>query len=259
MTVHGSPRRRVALVREVARRLARAYGRRGWWPTTPPGGREPVYDPRNPYRRKSDGEVLEIAVGAVLTQNTAWPNVIRALAGLRVARLSSVGALLRAPPGRIASAIRPSGYFREKTRKLRHLARFLAATPPRAMRRLATPGLRERLLSVHGIGPETADSILCYALDRPAVVADAYTQRVFGRLGIVRRAAGYEETRAAAEAALPRAASARNEFHARVVDLAKRHCRKRDPLCGMCPLGGLCPRIGLPRARRPLRSAPGTP
>ncbi|MCI0339987.1 MAG: hypothetical protein L0216_02355 [Planctomycetales bacterium] len=250
-------------LRQVARRLARAYGRRGWWPTTPPGRREPVYDPRNPYRRKSDREVVEVAVGAVLTQNTAWTNALRAFVGMRRARLFSLRALRSAPLGRIARAIRPSGYFRAKARKLRHLARFLAETPPRALRRIPTPGLRERLLAVHGIGPETADSILCFALDRPVVVADAYTRRIFARLGIVRAGTGYEETRGVAEAALPRAAAARNEFHARIVDLAKRHCRKREPLCGTCPLRELCPRVGVapPRggepAAPPARIGPG--
>ena len=231
-------------VRALARLLDGAYGRRGWWPTTPAGAIEPVYDPRNPYRRKTDGEVVEIAVGAVLTQNTAWTNVRRALAGLRAARLLSVAALRRAPTRAVERAIRPSGYFRAKTQKLRALAEFLAANPPRALRRRDTATLRAQFLGVHGIGPETADSILCYAIDRPVVVADAYTRRIFGRLGVQPANTGYEGTRALAEAALPRRASACNEFHARIVDLAKAHCRT-VPVCGGCPARRLCRRIGV--------------
>lgn len=231
-------------MRALAGHLARAYGRRGWWPTTPPRGREPVYDPANPYRRKTDREVVEIAVGAVLTQNTAWTNVRRALAGLSAAGLATIPALLAAAPRAVQRAIRPSGYFRAKARKLRALAEFLSAHPPRALRHGDTATVRAQLLGVHGIGPETADSILCYALDRPVVVADAYTRRVFGRLGVQPPTTGYEATRALAEAALPPRAPARNEFHARIVDLAKAHCRT-IPICAGCPAGPLCARVGV--------------
>lgn len=242
----------------VAGRLARAYGARGWWPTTPAGGRAPAYDPRNPYRRKTDREVVEIAVGAVLTQNTAWTNAKRALLGLREAGLLGVAALRIAPLPRIARAIRSSGYFRAKARKLRALSRFLAAHPPKRLRCEDTETLRPRLLAVHGIGPETADSILCYALDRPTFVADAYGRRILGRLGLQPPDAGYEATRARVEWALPRDAAALNELHARLVDLAKRHCQP-TPRCEGCPLRARCPRIGVhpaPPARPSRRRTP---
>ena len=226
-------------IRALARRLEAAYGRRGWWPTTPRGGTEPVYRSGNPYRRKTDREILEICVGAVLTQNTAWSNVRRALTGLLDARLLSIDALRAAPVGRIERAIRPSGYFRAKARKLRALARFLTGHPPSRLRRRSTPELRAALLGVHGVGPETADDICCYAFDRAVIVADAYTRRILSRIGALATGAGYEPTRAAVEAALPADAASCNEFHARVVELAKQHCRT-TPVCRGCPARAIC-------------------
>jgi len=140
--------------------------------------------------------------------------------------------------------VRPSGYFRQKAKKLKAFVRFLQREYGGSLKRMfATPTevLRENLLSVHGIGPETADSILLYAGEHAVFVVDAYTHRIFGRHGITNGKADYENVRALVEAALPRDSQLFNEFHALVVNTAKNWCRKKEPRCAECPLGSLLP------------------
>lgn len=189
-------------------------------------------------------------MGAILTQNTAWTNVERAIANLRRARMLTFAALERAPLPRLEALVRPSGYFRQKARKLKAFVAFVREEFGGSLARMfrtPTAGLRERLLSVHGIGPETADSILLYAGGHSVFVVDAYTHRMLGRHGIVAGGDGdaakqdYESTRALLERRLERDARLYNEFHALIVNAGKNWCRTREPRCSECPLHDFLP------------------
>jgi endonuclease-3 related protein len=197
--------------------LHRRFGPQRWWP----------------------GESrLEVAVGTVLTQHTAWTGVERAIANLRAAGAIRVEALARLPESRLAALIRPAGTYRVKARRLRALAAFLRARFAGGLAGLARAPLgplRAELLRVPGIGPETADSILLYAAGRPVFVVDAYTRRVLARHRMVPPRIGYEALRALFEERLPSDPRLFNEFHALLVAVAKTHCRAR-PRCGGCPL-----------------------
>lgn len=147
-------------MRKLYAKLLRHFGPQGWWPI------------------KNGGGAFEIMVGAILTQNTAWGNVERALVRLRQARALRPDAIVRMPTRRLEQLIRPAGYFRQKTKKLKILAHWIASSSDSSQRRKKTDALRRELLSLWGIGPETADSILLYALNRPVFVVDAYTKRL---------------------------------------------------------------------------------
>jgi endonuclease-3 related protein len=204
-------------------RLLAAYGPQHWWPGETP---------------------FEVMVGAVLTQNTAWGNVERAIANLKAAGRLSCQDILALPEAALAELIRPAGYFNVKTRRLKALCAFLTeqgvADAPQRLRELyPLPELRRRLLAVHGVGEETADSILLYALDLPIFVVDAYTRRIFTRLGLLRGDERYDRIQQRFMARLPKDRSLYNEYHALIVHLGKSVCRPR-PRCGECPLRGIC-------------------
>ncbi len=202
------------------------YGPQDWWP-----GRSR----------------FEVAVGAVLTQHTAWAGVARAIGNLRAARRLAPRRLCQLPLPRLGRLIRPAGTWRLKARRLRALAVFLLERAGGRFERLrGTPleTLRAQLLAVRGLGPETADAILLYALGRPVFVADAYTRRVLSRHRMVPTDIGYEALRRYLETHLPGDPALFNELHALLVAVAKSHCRAR-PRCEGCPL-----RFDL-RGRRP--------
>jgi endonuclease-3 related protein len=227
---------RAAAVRRLYEALAARYGPQGWWPLAGLAGR-PGFDERG-YHRGIYGvpgprRRFEVAAGAVLTQNTAWGNAEAALAALRASGLLTPAALLACSPRRLAGLIRPSGYYNQKARKLRALAAYLAALG----RGRARAPTREGLLALWGIGPETADSILLYAWHRPVFVVDAYTRRLFRRLGWTGERASYEELAALSVRGLPVEAALYQEFHALVVRHAKEHCRASSA-CRGCPLAG---------------------
>ena len=212
--------------RDVYDRLRAHRGHQDWWPGDTP---------------------FEVAVGAVLTQNTSWTQVERAIAALKVAGALGPDALLALPEERLAALIRPAGYFNVKARRLRALVQFLVDDVGGDPAGLATGDLasrREQLLAVPGVGRETADSILLYAAGRPIFVIDAYTRRLFGRLGAVDPAADYDRLRAVVEAALPPDAALFNDFHAQIVAHGKDTCRSR-PRCDQCFLAAGCPRVGV--------------
>jgi endonuclease-3 related protein len=207
-------------LRSWFRRLLAAFGPQGWWP-----GRTP----------------FEVAVGAILTQNTAWTNVQKAIARLRSAGALSFRGMGRLPERQLAALIRPSGYYNQKARKLRAFLGWLRERGGAAgsvRRALAGPleEVRASLLAVHGVGPETADSILLYAGGRAVFVIDAYTRRVLERHRLARGGERYPELRGRFERSLPRRAGLYNEFHALLVRLGKERCRKRGPVCAGCPL-----------------------
>ena len=203
--------------------LSGALGPMHWWPAQTP---------------------FEVIVGAILTQSTAWGNVERAIANLRTAGVLTAPALRRISSARLSALVRPSGYFRQKAKKLKAFVRFLDTEFGGSLKRMfrtPTAELREKLLSVHGIGPETADSILLYAGNHPVFVVDAYTHRMFGRHGITDGAPDYEKVRAMIESSLPKQVDLFNEFHALIVNTGKNWCRKTAPRCEECPLRPLLP------------------
>ena len=179
-------------------------------------------------------------VGAVLTQNTAWVNVERAIENLRRAGALSAEAIAALPEPRLAALLRPSGYFNVKARRLQAFCTwYVEAGGLERLRRRRTAPLRRALLAVPGVGPETADDILLYAFGRRVFVIDAYTRRLFGRLGLVPPGLPYEELREVFERALAPRAALYNEYHALIVRLAKEVCGPR-PRCGACCLAADC-------------------
>ncbi len=205
--------------RQVFERLRLAYGTSGWWPAE---------------------SGFEVMVGAVLTQNTAWANVERAIAELRRADLLAPEAIAAVGLGQLASLIRSSGYFNVKAARLKALVAWIHDSGGlEALGRMPTEVLRARLLEVKGVGPETADDILLYAFHRPVFVIDAYTRRLFSRLGAIRGNEHYEILRRRFEEAFPDDVARLNEYHALIVRHAKDVCRSR-PLCPGCALKDLC-------------------
>ena len=182
---------------------------------------------------------FEVIVGAILTQNTSWSNVEPAIAKLRQAGLLTPCAMETVSIARLGTLIRSSGYFRQKAKKLKAFVRFLRADYGGSLTRMfrtPTAELRLKLLAVHGIGPETADSILLYAGGHTSFVVDAYTHRILGRHGITEGKPDYEAVRALFENSLPRDSRTYNEFHALLVNVGKNWCRPREPRCSECPL-----------------------
>jgi endonuclease III related protein len=183
---------------------------------------------------------FEIIVGAILTQNAAWKNVELAIGKLRAAGLLSLLAIERVPIRRLEILIRSSGYFRQKARKLKAFCRFLRGEYGGSLKRMfetPTMELRKKLLTVFGVGPETADSILLYAGQHPVFVVDAYTKRLLRRHGWIGENANYEDVRWMFERHSPGDSRWFNEFHALIVHVGKKFCRRQEPLCGQCPLG----------------------
>lgn len=181
---------------------------------------------------------FEVIVGAILTQNTAWPNVEKAINNLKKHKLLSPRKLSRIKPSKIADLIRPSGYYNIKTRRILNFINYLNVEHGGNLKKmfgLKTPALRKKLLEIKGIGPETADSILLYAADRPIFVVDAYTRRIFSRHQIIKEGVSYDRIQRLFMSNLPRSARIYNEYHALIVRAGKEFCRK-NPKCGACPL-----------------------
>ncbi|MGA2004440.1 MAG: hypothetical protein ABSG70_13730 [Terriglobales bacterium] len=239
--------------------LYRAWGHQHWWPAQSP---------------------FEVIVGAYLTQNTSWINVERALANLRKARVLSIGGIRRTPLSKLEQLIRSAGYFRQKAQRLKNFVQFLDdryAGCLSGMFAEPTVKLREELLALHGVGPETADSILLYAGNHPSFVVDAYTRRILERHQLVSDRATYEEIREIFERSLkplqddflrlsldpltivtgPRGSSHPpsrmstakrvalvqifNEMHGLIVGIGKHYCKKSQPECDQCPLQKFLP------------------
>jgi len=203
--------------------LFQAHGPQHWWP-----GRTRI----------------EVIVGAILTQNTSWSNVEHAIAELRRHKLLSFAAIERVPLARLARLIRSSGYFRQKARKLKAFVQFVRKQFNGSLDKMfATPTalLREQLLGIHGIGSETADSILLYAGMHPVFVVDAYTRRILERHALAHSRDSYQEIRERFEQSLPASPALFNEYHALIVHTGKHFCRKREPDCAHCALQPFLP------------------
>ena len=229
----------------VLERLNAAFGPRYWWPTVkaePPARAEP----------------FEMIVGAILVQNVAWTNAEKALLALDSAGLLELERLHRAPVAEVEPLVRPAGYFRQKAAKLKGFAGHVVERyggDLAAMLARPLDDLRAELLAIRGIGPETADCILCYAASRPVMAMDTYTRRIFSRIGIFPDTIRYEQMQAFFHRYLPADAALRGEYHAQVDTLGHRICLKSRPACGECPLPAICRRVGVeqtaPNGRSP--------
>jgi len=201
--------------------LSEFYGPSGWWPGDSP---------------------FEIIVGAVLTQNTAWANVEKAISNLKTADLLTVRALDHIPEEQIARLIRPSGYYNIKTKRLKNLISLIIEDFGGDLERLfglEVSALRAILLGVNGIGNETADSICCYAAGKPIFVVDAYTSRILKRHDIIDDSSDYDQIQAMFESRLPLDLGIYKDLHAYLVFVGKDYCRTRNPNCSQCPLNDL--------------------
>src|SRR5208283_5350125 len=210
--------RMLPILEEYFNLLLRVCGPQKWWPA----------------RTR-----FEIIVGAILTQNTSWRNVEGAILALRRKALLRPAAIAKTRVEDLRPLVRSSGYFRQKARKLKDFVAFLEAFYAGSltkMFRTPTEKLRGELLAVHGIGPETADSILLYAGKRPVFVVDAYTRRILQRHQITHGEKTYEEIRGLFERSLPPDTTMFNEFHALIVHIGKNFCRPKAPKCSACPL-----------------------
>ena len=222
------------------------FGPQGWWPTTPPGGTEPVYDPQQRNADLTERQRWEIIVGAVLTQNTAWRNVTMALQALAAAGVMDVSKVAGADLRRLTHLLRPARYYNQKARRLRDLARYILgrhAGRPSNLLAGELSDVRKRLLSLPGIGPETADSILLYADHRPIFVVDAYTRRIVERLGMAAGELSYDRLQRQFMDKLPADPDLFNQFHALLVRHAAEVCKTR-PSCAACCLLSNCPMGG---------------
>ncbi|HWR59891.1 MAG TPA: hypothetical protein VN328_13475 [Thermodesulfovibrionales bacterium] len=204
----------------IYKTLYKAFGPQHWWPGDTP---------------------FEVAVGAILTQNTNWGNVEKAINNLKTARALSAKKIHELSPNRLAALIRPAGYFNVKAKRLKSFIGFLTENYHGSMKKMQNEDihlLREKLLSVNGIGPETADSILLYALEKPIFVIDAYTKRVLSRHNVIDHEKSYADFQELFHASLRKDVVFYNEYHALFVAVGKNYCKPK-PRCEQCPLDSL--------------------
>jgi len=204
---------------ELYRILRNEYGSMTWW----------------------HGTRLEVIIGAILTQNTSWNNVERALDNLDRANALDLSKIAGMRIEMLEKLIRPSGFYRQKAERLRHILSYILENYESIENFLGkdTPGLRNELLSLKGIGNETADSILLYAASKPVFVIDAYTKRITSRVCGIGEGMTYTELQNYISDRIPKRLSLYKDFHAQLVEHAKKYCRKK-PLCGECPVASNC-------------------
>lgn len=211
----------MADLQEIYSALFESFGPQHWWPAETP---------------------FEVMIGAILTQQTAWKNVEIAIGNLKEANLLDVKSLQEASIKRIEEEVRPTGFYRQKSKSVKNFVEFLMEEYQGDLEKMFGEDgqdLRKKLLSVKGIGHETADSILLYACEKPFFVVDAYTKRALRRLEMI-DTDNYEQIRTFFEDSLPRDLELYQEFHALLVELGKRFCRTK-PICEECPLNNICP------------------
>ena len=214
------PKTQQSLIRGIHDRLLTALGPQHWWPAESP---------------------TEVVIGAILTQNTAWANVVRAIENLRQVGALDWSVLRNLGENELADLIRPSGTYRVKARRLKSFVGCLWDDHGGSLDHLLGGDLneaRQRLLAIAGVGPETADAILLYAGGRPTFVVDAYTRRILRRHYLIEGDESYEAIRTLFHKSLPADATMLNEYHALLVELGKRHCRTRAQ-CDGCPLADM--------------------
>ncbi|MFH1316461.1 MAG: endonuclease III domain-containing protein [Candidatus Woesearchaeota archaeon] len=219
-------------IKKIFQFLLNEYGPQGWWPLIDINGKNPTktnsirgYHPGDYSYPKNEKQKFEICVGAILTQNTAWPNVEKALINLRKINSISARKIIDLSDAKLKKAIRPAGYYNQKAKKLKIFSKFYIALKGK------TPS-RTELLSVWGIGKETADSILLYAYKEPIFVVDTYTKRIFSHLRLIKPDDDYDDIRKKFEINLPKDYKIYQEFHALIVEHAKRcYGKKKEKNC----------------------------
>lgn len=205
-------------IKRIYKLLDGHFGDLGWWPA------------------KTEFEVI---IGAILTQNTAWTNVEKAIIKIRKGKLLKPERILSAKYSELERCVKSSGYYRQKAARLKDISRFImkhSGGNLKAFRSVGTEKLRKDLLQVKGVGPETADSMLLYAFKRPVFVVDAYTKRIFTRHMIAEESSSYSEIQSLVHDCFGENAGTYNAFHASIVEAGKRFCKKNAPLCSECPL-----------------------
>ncbi len=218
MAIKNKPQK--LLLTDIYNALYQSFGPQHWWP---------------------GGSAFEVAVGAILTQNTNWGNVEKAIANIKAKKSLNARALDKMTHTQLAALIRPAGYFNVKAKRLTSFLDFLCNDFKGSMQHMKKNDiayLRKSLLSVHGIGPETADSILLYALDKPVFVIDTYTKRIMSRHKMVPENVGYHDLQELFHKHLPLDVQLFNEYHALFVMVGKHYC-KPTPKCTGCPLEGM--------------------
>jgi endonuclease-3 related protein len=223
---------RVEKINQVYHKLHSVYGPQGWWPI------DGIYE-KERKRQLSDAEKFEIMVGAILTQNTTWKNVELALEKMIAKKAIDPEKILKTPKSDLAMTIRSAGYYNQKAERLKILSDFVIKNPMRGLSSIQTQKLRETLLGIKGIGPETADSMILYAFGKPIFVIDAYTKRIMSRMGVCGEQEKYEELQKIMQEAIASDVTKYQEYHALLVQLAKEHCKTR-PECKRCPLSRMC-------------------
>ncbi len=206
------------MLRSIYNKLYLAFGPQYWWPGESP---------------------FEVMVGAILTQNTNWANVEKAIANLKRNKLLEARALHKLSHKRLASLIKPAGYYNIKAKRLKNFLDFFIGCykgDVKSLSRVSLEEIRQNLLLINGIGPETADSIILYALNKPVFVIDAYTKRMLARHNLIPENAPYNQVQKLFMQKLKKNVKLFNEYHALIVRLGKDYCRKTKPRCDTCPL-----------------------
>lgn len=235
--------------RQIYNIFLKEYGRQGWWPllelennpdcsNPTKSGSMQGYHPGDYDYPNTERQRFEICLGAILTQNTSWPNVEKALKGLEEKDLLTPEKILSADEDKVKQSIRPAGYFNQKAKKLKIFSEYYTSLDKKSDQEPT----REELLELWGIGPETADSILLYAYKKEHFVVDAYTRRIFSRLGLVDDRKTYEETKKMFEDNLSKDTKIYQEYHALLVEHAKRYCNPK-PRCEDCIIDQICKKI----------------
>ncbi|UYP43722.1 Endonuclease III [Candidatus Lokiarchaeum ossiferum] len=228
--------------------LRKHYGSQGWWPLLRLSrnninptlrGSYSGYHPNDYNIPDQPKEVLEIMLGAILTQNTSWVNAEKALFNLESNKMISFESLHKLSEEKLALLIKSSGYYNQKAKKIHYLMSFLAKNPISTISQLDIIELRSKLLSVKGIGPETADSIILYAFKKPIFVIDAYTKRLFGRLDIIQQSESYDHFQMIFHASLRNETPVFNEYHALIVQHCAHICTAK-PKCDLCFINEKC-------------------
>ncbi|MEA3429741.1 MAG: endonuclease [Nanoarchaeota archaeon] len=223
------------MLNKIYQKFLKEYKPQLWWPTTPKNKLKPEYlgGPSN------EKEKFEIILGAILTQNTSWVNVEKAIINLNKHNILNINSLNSINIKKLKLLIKPAGYYNQKSERLKLIAKFLNNNPITKLEKLNIKKLRPLLLKQKGIGPETADSILLYALNKPVFVIDTYTKRIFSRIGFLEEKSTYEEWQKLFHKNLKEDLKQFQEYHALIVEHAKRYCKKK-PLCNICILKENC-------------------
>lgn len=218
------------LLLEVYYLLLKRYGEQGWWPISG------IYKKR---KRLNEKQILEVCIGAILAQNTSWGNAAKALENIKKKNLFDISLLNNIDKRELSYIIKSSGFYKQKAKTIKNLIRFLSKNSIFSLRKQSRLELRNNLLKINGIGKETADSILLYAFNKPMFVVDAYTKRIFSRIGICNDDVSYDYLQKYFHRYISKSAVIFNEFHALIVKHAKEHCRK-VPICEGCIISRIC-------------------